>query len=91
MCLRHLDHGGNSDARFRTSSSRVIPSFFLWDEVFHFSQYGGWTRNRLAVGGQEVSGERFTAELYYQREDNKAGGEPRHINTVALVLEIRLR
>ena len=76
---------------YRTSGSRVMPSLFLWDEVFYFSQYGGWTRNRLAVGGQEVSGERFTTELYYQREDNKAGGEPRHINTVALVVEIRLR
>ena len=69
----------------------VMPSFFAWDEVFYFSQYDGWTRNRVAVGGQEVFAERFTAQLYYQREDNVAGNQPHCINMVALVLEIRLR
>jgi hypothetical protein len=63
---------------------------FASDEVVYYSQYRGWTRNRAAAGGRKQIGERLTANLYYQREDNERG-KLAHINTIALRLEMRLR
>lgn len=66
-------------------------SVFAWDEVFYFSKYHGWTRNRAAAGGHKNFGERAGADLYYQREDNEPGSQPSHINTVAFIVEFRIR
>jgi hypothetical protein len=47
-------------------------------------------REGIAAGGHKKMSERLGADLHYQHEDNDVG-KPAHINTIALVIHMRIR
>jgi hypothetical protein len=62
---------------------------FASDEVFYYSQYHCRTWNRVGAGGRKEIGERLTADRYYRHENNESG-QPAHINTLSLQIELLL-
>jgi len=75
---------------YTVASPRWGTSAFLWDEVFYFSVFHGWTRNRSAAGVRKAINRKWAADLYYLRQgDSKT--QPRVINGVGVTLELRIR
>lgn len=64
-------------------------SLFVWDEVFYFSNHGGWTRNRFAIGARKAFSERTTASWYYERQNDRYS-RPSRVNVVAAAIELRV-
>lgn len=75
---------------YMVGSSRSATWLFAWDEIFYFSVFHGWTRNRFASGIKKSINERWTADAYYLRQDDSRI-QPRDINGVGVTLEIRIR
>jgi len=75
---------------YTVASPRWGTSAFLWDEVFYFSVFHAWTRNRSAAGVRKTISKKWAADLYYLRQDDSKA-QPRIINGVAVTLELRIR
>ncbi len=75
---------------YRIGPSRSGMALFAWDEIFYFSVFHGWTRNRLALGIRRMLNERWAADVYYLRQDDNRI-QPRDINGVGVTLEVRIR
>lgn len=75
---------------YRIGPEKWEASLFGWDEVYYFTSTGAWTRNRIVGGGHKAFTERIAGDLYYQRENN-SNSKPAHINTIAVLLELRIR
>ena len=84
------DYRNRARIDYRLGPSRWNVSAFAWDEAFYYSKYAGWTRNRVAIGARKMMGERVAGNLYFQWESNQIG-EPAHISTIALLMEVRIR
>jgi len=84
------DYRNRPQIEYRVGPSRWGTSLFMWDEIFYYSKYSGWTKNRAAAGGRKGIGERLAADHYFQRENNEAG-QPARTNTIAFLLELRIR
>jgi hypothetical protein len=66
----------------------ITPSFYYF--AVRTASSGAWTRNRIVGGGHKAFAERIAGDLYYQRENNW-NSKPAHINTIAVLLELRIR
>lgn len=84
------DYRNRATVDYRAGPSSWSASLFAWDEAFYYSKYAGWTRNRVAAGARKTIGKRVAGSLYFQSEDNQIG-VPAHIETIALLIEVRIR
>ena len=95
---RRFFDDGNKATRYRNRAEveRVFKvkdkdtSVFLADEVFYESDVKAWTSNRIYVGARHDFTNRFSAEIYYFRQ-NGAFDRPRDLHVVGTTFDVRLR
>jgi hypothetical protein len=95
---RRFFDDGNKATRYRNRAEveRVFwvrdkdTSVFLADEVYYESDVKAWTINRIYVGARHDLTNRFSAEIYYFRQ-NGAFDRPRDLHVVGTTLDVRLR
>lgn len=75
---------------YRLGGQRQGLSVFAWDEIFYFSLFHDWSRNRIGSGVRKAIGERWAADIYYLRQDD-GRLQPKQINGLGVTLELRLR
>jgi hypothetical protein len=73
----------------RVSVEPLQVSVFLWDELFYYSQYHRWTRNRVAPGFRVDCSQRWAFELYYLHQYDEES-RPREVNAVGVTLQLRV-
>jgi len=73
----------------RVSADLLGVSLFVWDEVFHYSVFHSWTRNRFAQGFHITVNKRCGVDLYYLHQADEEV-QPRDINGVGITLQLRL-
>jgi Protein of unknown function (DUF2490) len=64
-------------------------TLFVADEFFHYSTFGGWTRNRFTSGTRIELSKRCALDLYYLRQVDERQ-IPGHINALGITLELRI-
>ncbi|HEY6331832.1 MAG TPA: DUF2490 domain-containing protein, partial [Blastocatellia bacterium] len=83
-------YGNRPKVDYRIGPARWKTSLFAWDELFWYSKYTGLTKNRVAAGGRKVLSDRLALNFYYQRQDDDRSN-PAHINTLGVLVELRIR
>jgi len=95
--LSVVDGGGASYEEYRIrpqvdcriSVEPLNVSAFVWDELFYYSQYHRWNRNRVAPGFRVDCSQRWAFELYYLHQYDEES-RPREVNAVSLTLQLRV-
>ena len=89
----HEAHGKDRDKAANTAYAQLIGEFkfkpFVADEVWYVGDASAWTRNRLSVGVIKEFNSRFTAELFYLRQ-NDGRARPGNLNVIGTLLRVKL-
>jgi hypothetical protein len=95
--LSIVDGGGASYDEYRirpqvecrVNVKPVSVSAFLWDELFYYSEFHRWNRNRVAPGLRVGGDRRWALEVYYlHQHDGEA--HPRDVDALGITLQLRL-
>ena len=73
----------------RIGPARDDVKVFVADELFHYTSYGNWTRNRFTSGVHVTFNQRSAIELYYLRQTDERQ-IPDHIAGIGITLELRV-
>jgi Protein of unknown function (DUF2490) len=83
-------YGNRSRIDYKLGLDDWQTSLFVWEQMFYFSNSGGWTRNRLAIGVRKAFNEGMAINMYYQRQTD-GHSSAACINGIVVLIELRLR
>jgi hypothetical protein len=73
----------------RVGSEPSDTTVFVADELFHYTSFGGWTRNRFTSGARIGLDRRCALVLYYLRQVDERQ-LPRRIDALGITVELSL-